>query len=210
MKYDITNMRFGQLKALRVVGTKHKELLWECECSCGDLYNAASYSLRSGKTTCCRKCSYFKISKANMIHGESQGFKHSSLYSKYTNMKTRCYNKNYYLFQHYGGKGVTVCDEWMGKDGFLKFREWAMNNGYEDNLSLDRIKNDKPYCPENCRWATMTAQQNNRTNNRVLTVNGEDDTMANMARKYNVKYHTIQARLQRGWSHQDAVLGKSK
>jgi hypothetical protein len=120
-------------------------------------------------------------------------------------MKTRCYNSNYYLFQHYGGKGIVVCENWLGKYGFNNFRKWAFENGYKDGLSIDRIDNSKPYCPENCRWVTMTVQQNNRTNNRMITANGETDTMANWARKTGIPYCTIQRRLYSGWNEQEAV-----
>lgn len=120
-------------------------------------------------------------------------------------MKTRCYNPHYYLFAHYGGKGVTVCDEWLGEDGFQRFYDWSVHNGYSAELSIDRIDNAKGYSPNNCRWVDMKTQQNNRTNNRVIRVGEESHTMAEWATVSGIRYATIQSRLQRGWSEEDAV-----
>lgn len=205
MAYDLIGRRYGQLFVKERLQTdSHGERKWLCICDCGNIHEATSYNLVHGKTTKCPSC-WRKISaEKKMIHGQEP--KH--LFNCYVNMKTRCYNKNYYLFKHYGGKGITVCDDWLGKYGFNNFRKWAFENGYNDDLSIDRIDNSKSYCPENCRWVTMTIQQNNRTNNRMLTVNGITDTMANWSKRSGINYATIQQRLSRGWSVEDAVTIK--
>ena len=92
------------------------------------------------------------------------------LYVAWCNMKQRCTNESRRDFPDYGGRGITVCREWM--NSFDAFRAWAMANGYRDDLTLDRIETDGPYCPENCRWATFKAQANNRRSNRLLTMDG--------------------------------------
>ena len=132
------------------------------------------------------------------------GIEPKRLYRAYSNMKTRCYNPNYFLYHRYGERGIKVCEDW--KQSFVKFRDWALNNGYADGLTLDRIDNDGDYCPENCRWTTITKQSNNRRTNRILTLNGEKDTMANWARKTGIPYWVIQERLDRkGWSEEKAL-----
>ena len=103
-----------------------------------------------------------------MPHGN---FKHgytskNRLYRIWHNMKARCYNPNFNKYKYYGGKGIIVCDEW--RTDFLKFRDWALNNGYADNLTIDRIDSNKNYCPENCRWITLTENTllSNKTNRK--------------------------------------------
>ena len=201
-KHELLGKKFGQLTVIEQLPTNsHGEKKWLCVCDCGNKHEATSYNLAHGKTTRCAECSYKAIAKKNITHGRTP--KH--MFYCYTNMKTRCYNQNYYLFQHYGGKGITVCNEWLGENGFQNFRKWSFENGYSEKMSIHRIANEKVYSPDNCRWTTMTVQQNNRTNNRMITVNGITDTMANWSRKNGIPYSTVQQRLARGWSEQDAV-----
>ena len=202
MAYNLVGQRFGKLFVEKQLETdSHGERKWLCICDCGNKHEVTSYNLVHEKTTRCAICSNKAVAEKQFVHGR----KPTHLFNCFANMNTRCYNPNYYLFQHYGGKGIKVCDEWRGKYGFINFRKWAFENGYKEGLSIDRIDNSKSYCPENCRWVTMTVQQNNRTNNRVLTINGTTDTMANWSKKSGIPYSTIQQRLKRGWSEQEAI-----
>lgn len=124
------------------------------------------------------------------------------LYSIWRNMIQRCENKKAVNYDRYGGIGVSVCDEWHI---FVNFRDWALASGYSDSLTLDRKKSDGGYCPENCRWATMKTQQNNRRNNHLVTYNGETHTLSEWAEKLGTNYFTIAARLRCGWNEEDAV-----
>lgn len=206
-KKNLIGLRFGELTVIKKLQSdSHKEMRWLCLCDCGNEHITTSNRLTTGKTVCCRDCAYKKIAKANRTHGQSP----RHMFNAYVNMKTRCYNKNYYLFRHYGGKGITICDEWLGHDGFINFRNWSYENGYADNLSIDRIDNSKGYSPYNCRWVSMKAQQNNRTNNRMITANGETHTMAEWAKISGILYSTIQRRLKCGWSEHDAVTRRTK
>ena len=198
-KIDITGQRFNKLLVLREYGRKHKEVTWECLCDCGNITIVPSYAIRTGAT---KSCGCY-TGKTKTSFRESMRGTH--IHTAYTNMLTRCYNPHYYLFQHYGGKGIKVCDDWLGDDGFINFYNWSLANGCSGNLSIDRIDNSKNYSPDNCRWVTMKEQQNNRTNNRMITVNGETHTIAEWSRINKIKYATIQNRLKYGWSEQDAV-----
>ena len=129
--------------------------------------------------------------------------RNSRLYSVWRHMKERCNNENHMAFQRYGGRGISVCDDWSSE--FLSFKSWALENGYNPDLSLDRIDNNGDYCPENCRWATRVEQQNNTSKNRLLTFNGETHSIAEWGRITGVNRRTIMSRLRAGWSIDNAL-----
>ena len=110
-------------------------------------------------------------------------------------MMSRCYNENSWNYKWYGGKGITVCDEW--RNDFLNFRDWALENGYSKELTLDRIDGGKDYCPENCRWTTWERQQNNKSNNHIVIINGEQYSMADASKKLNISYFALRSHLRR-------------
>lgn len=155
---DLTGQRFGRLVVIERAGTDGSYPTWLCKCDCGNSIITRGCHLRRGDTQSC-----------GCIHTETfthkkHGEKRSRLYSIWRGMKTRCYNKNFESYRHYGGRGITICKEWL--HSFEAFRDWALAHGYRDDLTIDRIDNDKGYCPDNCRWATMKEQQNNRSNNK--------------------------------------------
>ena len=130
-------------------------------------------------------------------------------------MKTRCYNTKSKQYKWYGAKGITVCAEWLDTSqtlptgrgrpcskGFIAFREWAINNGYADNLTLDRIDNDKGYSPDNCRWATMKEQANNRSSNcHHITYKGQTKNLLEWSKELNIPYASLWVKMNRnGWS----------
>lgn len=121
---------------------------------------------------------------------------YTRLYHIWQNMKSRCYYSKQEKYKRYGGRGIKVCEDWQD---FTAFKEWAIKNGYSDNLSLDRINNDGDYEPQNCRWADMRTQQNNRRNNRFVTINGETRTISEWSRISGIKRSTLSSRIQRGW-----------
>ncbi len=206
---DLIGFRSGKLTVIKKLkGNKHKEMEWLCLCDCGNEHISSSNRLTRHITTCCKSCAMEKISHSNRTHGCEP----RRLYGIYTNMKTRCYNSNYVLFSRYGGRGISICDEWL--KSYESFRDWAFNNGYSERLTIERVDNDGNYCPENCKWVDRTAQANNRHTNRILTLNGESDTMANWSRRLNIPYHIIQGRLEKNWDDEKALTtpwnGKKK
>lgn len=154
---DLTGRRFGRLTVLRRVPPKNKRTLWLCVCDCGGTTITDSYNLRAGHTMSCGCVQRERTSKANKTHGESH---RTRLYTIWNSMKNRCYQKSYHAYKHYGGRGIHVCSEWL--NSYTAFRDWSLTHGYADDLTIDRIDIDGDYCPENCRWATMAEQNQNK------------------------------------------------
>ena len=127
------------------------------------------------------------------------GMSNTRIYRCWNRMKHRCYNKNNKDFKHYGGRGIKVCREWIDCEyGFTNFYYWAINNGYTDKLTIDRIDVNGDYEPSNCRWADIITQRNNMRSNVVLTYKGKSMTMAMWARELNIPYKCIVNRYERG------------
>ena len=125
--------------------------------------------------------------------GKIHGMCNKRIYKIYHGMLDRCRNPNNDKYAIYGGKGITVCEEW--KSDFMNFYHWAINNGYEDRLSIDRIDSDGNYCPENCRWADYKTQNNNTSRNRLLTYNGKTKTMSEWSDELNIPYARLNSRI---------------
>ena len=117
------------------------------------------------------------------------------LYRIYVGMHTRCENENYSEYDNYGGRGISVCDYWSGKDGFFHFYKWSIENGYSDKLSIDRIDCDGNYEPLNCRWVTMDVQIKNRRNSLNYIYNGIEMNLSDIAKIRNVSYGAIRYRI---------------
>ena len=125
--------------------------------------------------------------------------KNTRLYRIYYGMRTRCYNKNdRKKYALYGGRGIRICEEW--KDNFIVFKEWALKNGYNDNLSIDRININGNYEPSNCRWISNQEQQNNKRNNTFLIYKNEKKTVAQWSRETGLSQDIILYRIKKGWS----------
>lgn len=140
-----------------------------------------------------------KGNKNHLKHGLS----HTRIDTAYKSMISRCYHKKNSRYKRYGGRGISVCDAWL-KDKALFF-EWALSNGYSDDLTLDRKDVNGDYSPSNCRWVTQKEQQNNRSNNRIIEFNGICHTLAEWAEITGIKQATIWARLKSGWTTEKAL-----
>lgn len=134
---------------------------------------------------------------------KTHGMRNSRIYRVWCSMKSRCYNENNPSFPYYGGRGIVLCNDW--KNDFGAFNQWAMNNGYQDGLTIDRIDNNKGYFPENCRWVTQKIQNRNYSRNHLLTYNGETMCLVDMAKKYGINRATLSLRLKNGISLKDAL-----
>lgn len=138
------------------------------------------------------------------------GLRHKRLYEIWKGIKSRCFCKNKENYIYYGGKGITICEEW--KNDPIAFYNWSMNNGYSDELTIDRIDVNGDYCPENCRWTTHTEQMNNTSRNRFITAFGETKTIADWFKddRCNISYSMILFRLNSGLSPEESIFIKNK
>ena len=128
------------------------------------------------------------------------------LKSIYNGMRLRCYNENNVNYKYYGGKGVTICDEWLLS--FENFFDWAINNGYNENLTIDRIDSEKEYSPDNCKWSTKKEQAYNRSISVKLTLNGRTMYMTEWAEELGIDKKTLSWRYRNGWSDEEILSNK--
>ena len=203
---DLTGQKFGRLTIISRSDEKRgDEILYDCLCDCGTHTRVSGVNLRSGRSTSCGCFHKDKLIERNKTHGLCQ----SRLYHIWRGMKSRCYNVNEKSYKRYGARGIKICDEWLNKEnGFINFYNWAMANGYNDTLSIDRIDNDKGYFPKNCRWTTIQCQNNNRHSNHYIVFNGEKHTISEWSKILKTNERVIRSRLSRGWSDNVALLGK--
>lgn len=181
---DLTGKRFGKLVAVENLGTdKFGKTKYRCRCDCGKEKVFFRWQLTSGKTLSCG-CLY------------KHGFVGSRIYNIWGNMKQRCSNPKNTAYSYYGGRGIKVCEEW--KSNPRPFIKWALENGYSDDLTLDRIDTNGDYSPENCRWETMKEQVSNRRCGKFLTFGGETHNYADWARLLNIPPNTICERAKKG------------
>lgn len=162
---DLTGKRFGRLSVLSRYGDLEKpcgkkEILYMCVCDCKKQLIVRGNALRTGNTKSCGCLRIDSNKRKTTIHGAKHDGEVDRLYRIWKGMKTRTTNPNSYGYRYYGERGIHICNEWFSS--YISFRDWAISNGYRDDLSIDRIDNDGNYEPSNCRWVTKQQQYENR------------------------------------------------
>ena len=174
--------------ASKVIGNKPRRM-FRCKCECGNIGEVQLACLRNSHSTSCGCEQKKKASIANTKHGLE---KHP-LYNTWKNMKKRCNNQNASEYNNYGGRGICVCEDWS--NNFQNFYDWAINNGWSKELTIDRIDTNGNYCPVNCRWSTIEVQMNNMTKNHYIEYNESTYTLSTLAKSLDIPYNIVRYRL---------------
>ena len=192
MLIDLTGQRFGRLVVVR----RYDKTRWLCQCDCGNEKIVIGHNLRRGHTKSCG-CYREEVRPTQRL---KHGYRHTRIYGVYGKMKERCCNPNNPSYPRYGGRGITICDEWLNDP--KAFCEWAYANGYREDASygectIERIDNSKGYSPENCKIANEKEQANNRRTNLLIEHNGETKTLAQWRDYFGMTqskayYHLVQ------------------
>ena len=195
---DLTGRKYGRLTVLEYHGLdKRNQRMWKCQCECGNIVYPTTNSLNMGRA---KGCGHH--ADGNVKHGLCG----TRIHSIHRDMLARCYNPHRKAFKRYGGRGIRVCDEWRGKEGLKHFNEWAIHNGYSDNLTIDRINNDGNYEPKNCRWVSNKTQVNNTSRNLYIPLDGETHTLAEWCEIRNLDYVKTYQRIHTlNWSYERAL-----
>ena len=206
---DLTNKKFGRLRVIeRATNDNHGTARWLCECECGTKKIIRTDKLREGEIL---SCGCYRRERGKKLYT-----KHNLTFTKYgkkllhiySSMKYRCNNPKFKGFKYYGGRGIKVCKEW--ENSFEAFYKWAIDTGFREELSIDRIDVNKGYSPENCRWATSLIQQRNKTSNRIIKYNGVSHCISEWAEITGINYCTITGRLNRGWNIEKTLTTPSR
>lgn len=202
---DLTDLVYGKLTVL-YRDTTRKRTIWVCRCTCGTIKAVAAANLKSGNTTSCG-CFALEAKRSRKKHGDTCDGKRSSEHRIWTSMIERCHNNNSRAYKWYGARGIVVCDAW--RTSFATFlSDVGRRPGKE--YSIDRFPdNNGNYEPGNVRWATRKEQANNTRSNRLVTAWGKTQNVSQWARELNVKASAVYARLARGWSDENALVGQA-
>lgn len=200
---DLTGQRFGRLVVVERAENSGRTTRWLCVCECGRNVVVRQPDIKSGKTQSCGCAHKEQLAKRNRTHGLSQ----TRISRIWRAMKDRCYNPNAQAFQNYGGRGITVCDEW--KNDMMSFYTWSIEHGYDDHLSIDRIDVNGNYEPTNCRWVDKKTQANNTRSNHMIEYGGRVQSLSKWSAETGIKPHTIRRRLELGWSIEKALTTKT-
>lgn len=182
---DITDLIIGELFAVKRI----KNNIWLWQCSCGKQIKGTEKSIQKKVD---KSCGHFKR--------ESK-----KLSTRWQSMRKRCYQKNHRGYHRYGGRGITICDEWL--EDCTKFYKWALENGFKSELQLDRIDNNKGYSPDNCRWVTRKQNSRNRSTNKLITYNNQTKILIEWAEELGINYKILQDGLKRGYKFENLIGG---
>lgn len=184
-----------------------KQSRWLCICKCGNTAEVLGSRLLRGKTLSCG-CLQREVARKNVT---KHGGRNDKLYDVWASIKQRCQNKNNKSYKYYGGRGIKMCDEWSNE--YANFKQWAYANGYDDalpskNCTIDRIDVNGDYCPENCRWVSMTTQANNKSNNIRIMYHNEEHTASEWSEILGINKSTFYGWLSDGETIESIIKNK--
>ena len=194
--------KYGRLTVVRSLKPEERQSQnkkWLCRCECGREVQVDISQLTRGNTKSCGCFRQGRMATLKYKHGKWK----TRLFNIWIRMRDRCYRVNTEDYANYGGRGITICPEW--KDDFVAFQKWALENGYQEGLSIDRKNVDGNYEPSNCRWATTKEQNNNKRDNRYITFKEKTQSMQMWADETGISSSAIKYRLNHGWSVEDAL-----
>lgn len=198
-RVNIIGKRFGNLVVLSYSHANGYTKYFLCQCDCGNQTVVAKNALTTGKQVSCGCLRKKRIADLNRL---PNGY--LRLGKIYRSMKERCYNTASNRYYRYGARGIKICDEWLSD--INAFRKWAIDNGYKEGLSIDRIDNDGDYSPNNCRWIKPSEQWNNTSKTVLIEYNGKSQTLTQWANELNIPTSTLHNRLRvHGWSVERAL-----
>jgi hypothetical protein len=186
---DIIGKKYNKLTCIKKDENKDKRY-YIFRCDCGKEKSIIASNVKSGLST---SCGCVKLKGNNTKHGG----KGTRLYNIWKSMRERCNNPNTTNHSIYYDRGIKVCPDW---NDFSVFKNWALSNGYEENLTIDRIDGNKGYMPSNCRWATYLEQNNNTRNVKTITINGKAQSYSTWERELGFSRGLISSRIKKGWS----------
>ena len=195
---DITGEKFNKLTVIERLENDIGGIpVWLCRCDCGNFTRVRGKNLKNGSV---KSCGCMLKEATTKTHGLST----TRIYNIWSSIKSRCLNPKSPSYKHYGGRGIKVCEEW--KKSFDDFYSWAIENGYRENLTIERIDNNGNYCPENCKWETQKQQCRNRRTNIVFEHNGEKHILTEWCEILNLEYKLIHNRIYKlGWSFEKSI-----
>ena len=205
-KYNSQDWIGVKFNNLEIIGIEHKpkKWIWRCRCDCGNETACAPYKVIHGKTKSCGCMKADRAREMTQKYRIKHGGRHERLYHTWIGMRKRCRDPKDKDYGNYGGRGINICDEWY--NDYAAFRSWASSNGYSEGLTIDRIDVNGDYCPDNCRWATLSEQGRNKRCNKLIEINGEVKTLADWCDIYHMPYYPVHQRIHiRGWDAERAL-----
>jgi hypothetical protein len=182
---NLVGKKFGDLTVIKSIQDKDKGKMWLCKCKCGDIFYRHTTYIHKFPYKCIRDIK------------KDTAYRHN-IKEIFWQMKRRCYNKNDKAYKYYGERGIFICDEWLQNVDL--FVDWAIENGYKQGLSIDRIDYNGNYCPENCRWANKYVQANNKRDNILITYENKTQSLRAWCRELQIPYRKTHKRyIMYGW-----------
>lgn len=205
-KIPAEGMKYGNLTLTgNYAISKSRETIVELVCECGKLFRTRWGNIKIGKTKSCGcRTTELKV-KAMTTHGLSNRNKIHPVYTTWYGIKSRCYNEKCIEYKNYGGRGIALCDEWL--NDVVCFYNWAINNGWEKGLTIDRKEVNGNYSPGNCRWISNIEQQKNKRGTIWISMFGETKIQADWCRDFRAKVseRTFSERIKKGWKPEEAL-----